>query len=178
MNLNSIPITLLLLVTLGMTVAADKPPQEITPLDLKGKNVERLETSASQIGLTRTQVFYTFSDHRVVVAIRIDNTDSNFPVTGSVCQFARDISPEQLAKWLNNQHSDAQFSDAPEPTAMIELPMNRCKTLRRKRLGQKAVNKTTYDEYSVEIMLAETKVNEQFQLQQFTDTVKVYVPAK
>ncbi|MCU0705879.1 MAG: hypothetical protein MUF18_18070 [Fimbriiglobus sp.] len=43
---------------------------------------------------------------------------------------------------------------------------------------QKKVNDTTYNEYRVEIKLAEAKVNDQLRLQEFKDSVKVYVVAK
>lgn len=175
---NSFHVTLILLATFGMTATADEPSKEATPLDLKGKKVQRSEVSESQIGYTSTKVFYTLGDHRVVVVVQIDNAKKGFPVTGTVYQFAKDVTPEEMAKWVNNQHSDALFPDVPEPKVTAKLPAESCRSLESKLLGQKKANETTYNEYSVEIKLTETKVNEHFRLQEFKDTVKVYVVAK
>ncbi|MFM8289735.1 MAG: hypothetical protein ACKOGA_23850 [Planctomycetaceae bacterium] len=168
------PVALILLATFATSVTAGEP----TLLDLKGKKVQRLEVSASLIGYTSTKVFYTLGDHRVVVAIQVDNTQKGFPVTGTVYQFAKDVTQEDLGKWLNNQHSDALFPEVPEPQVTVKLPAESCRTLASQRLGQKQVGNTTYDEYRVEIKLAEAKVNEQFRLQEFKDTLKVFVVAK
>lgn len=100
--LRALPINLILLTTLRMISAAETPSEEATPLDLKGTKVQRLEVSASLIGFTSTKVFYTLSEHRVVVVIHIDNTKKGFPVTGKVCQFAKEVTPNDMAKWLNN----------------------------------------------------------------------------
>jgi len=177
LNLKVLPVTLILLATFGMIASADTSSKETTPLDLKGKNVQRQEVSSSLIGLTSTTVFYTLDDHRVVVVIHIDNT-KGFPVSGKVCEFAKDVTPEGMAKWLNNQHSDGLFPDVPEPKTTVKLPAEACQSLKSKLLGKKTVNDTTYNQYSVEIKLSEVKVNEQFRLQEHKDTVNVYVVAK
>ena len=177
-NLKVLPVTLFLLTTFGMTTAADPPSKEAISLDLKGKMVKRLEVSSSQIGFTSTRIFYTLDEHRVVVVIHVDNAKKGFPVTGKVCQFARDVTSENLAKWLNNQHSDGLFPDVPEPLATVRLPAEAWQSLGSKLLGQKTVIGTTYNMHSVEIKLTGVKVNEQFRLQEFKDTVNVYVVAK
>ena len=177
LNLKVFPVALILLATFGMIASADTSPKETTRLDLKGKNVQRQEVSSSLIGLTSTTVFYTLDDHRVVVVIRIDNT-KGFPVSGNVFAFAKDVTAEGIAKWLNNQHSDGLFPDVPEPKTTVKLPAEACQSLKSKLLGKKTVNDTTYNHYSVEIKLSEFKVNEQFRLQEHKDTVNVYVVAK
>ncbi len=178
LNLKALPVALILLATFGMIASADASSKETTPLDLKGKNVQRQEVSSSLIGLTSTTVFYTLNDHRVVVVIQIDNTKEGFPVSGKVYEFAKDVTPEGMAKWLNNQHSDGLFPDVPEPKTTVKLPAEACQSLESKALGKKTVNDTTYNQYSVEIKLSEVKVNEQFRLKKCKDTVNVYVPAK
>lgn len=177
-NLKAVPVTLILLATFGMVAAADTPSKESTLLDLKGKKVQRQEVSSSLIGFTSTTVFYTLDDDRVVVVIHIDNTKKGFPVSGKVCQFARDVTPEVMSKWVNNQHSDALYPDVPEPRTTVKLPAGACQSLESKLLGKEAVNNTTYNQYSVEIKISGVKVNEQFRLHEHKDTVKVYVVAK
>jgi hypothetical protein len=177
-DLKAVPLKMTLLAVFVTTGAADEPPKGAAPLDLSGKTVQRLEVSQSQIGFTSTKVFYTLGDRRVVVVIDIDNSKKGFPVSGKVCQFAKEVTPEGMAKWLNNQHSDGLFPDVPEPKVTVKLPADACRSLESKLLGQKTVNDTTYNEYRVEIKLTETKVNDQLRLQEFKDSVKVYVVAK
>lgn len=177
-TLKAVPLTMTLLAVFVAAATADEPPKGAAPLDLKGKTVQRLEVSQSQIGFTSTKVFYTLPDQRAVVVIDIDNGKKGFPVTGKVCQFAKDATPDGLAKWVNNQHSDGLFPDVPEPTATVKLPADACQPVESKLLGQKTVNDTAYNEYRVEIKLTETKVNDQLRLKEFKDTVKVYVVAK
>ncbi|QDU21001.1 hypothetical protein [Urbifossiella limnaea] len=176
--LKAVTLKVTLLAVFVTTATADEPPKGAAPLDLSGKTVQRLEVSQSQIGFTSTKVFYTLADRRVVVVIDIDNGKKGFPVSGKVCQFAKEATPEGMAKWLNNQHSDGLFPDVPEPAATVKLPADACRALESKLLGQKTVNGTTYNEYRVEIKFAETKVNDQVRLQEFKDSVKVYVVAK
>jgi hypothetical protein len=170
--------TLLLLTTIGLAAAADPPRQDLKMLDLKAKSVERLETSASLIGFTSTQVFYTLKDQRIVVVIHLDNTKKAFPVTGKVCRFAKDVTPEGMAKWLNNQHSDALFADAPEPEATDKLPAEACRVVSSTVRGQKQVNDVTYDQHAVEFRWNDIELNGRYRLTEFKDTVNVYVMAK
>jgi hypothetical protein len=177
-TLKTVPLTVALLAAFVATATADEPSKGAAPLDLKVKTVKRLEVSQSQIGFTSTKVFYTLADQRVVVVIDIDNGKKGFPVSGKVCQFAKDVTLEGMAKWVNNQHSDGLFPNVPEPTATVKLPADACQSLESKLLGQKTVNDTAYNEYRVEIKLAETKVNDQLRLQELKDAVKVYVVAE
>jgi hypothetical protein len=171
-----VSVVVLLLAMCGLTTAADKPPAKSIKLDLQGEKVQRHEYSQSQIGFTSTKVFYMLHDHRIVVAVIIDNAKKGFPVEAKVYEFAKEVTPADLAKWLNNQHSDGLFPDVPEPKATIKLPAEACGSLQGKLLGQKAVNNTTYNQYQVEIKFNTVQVNESIKLQEFKDTANVYVP--
>lgn len=169
---------LLLLISNGFAGATNLPSKDLIPLDVKGPKVGRQESAESQIGLTSTSVFYAVETKRVVVTLHIDNAKKDFPVSGKVCRFAKDVSPEGMAKWVNNQHSCARFPDAPTPQATVPLPADACRSLQGELLGQKTVRGTTYNEYRVEIAIADFNVNDQYRLQAFTDTVSVYVQAQ
>jgi len=147
-------------------------------LDLKEKNVQRLEVSQSQIGFTATKVFYTAGDQQIVVVVNVDNSKKEFPVTCKLFQFDKDVTPDDLAKWVNNQHSDAVFPDVPKPRQSFELPAKACRSSEIKLLGQKTALDTTYNEYSVDIEITDVKASEQVRFQNFKDTVKVYAVAK
>lgn len=177
LNLQVLPVAVMMLAMLGMIASADTPSKETTLLDLKGKSVQRREANSSLLGFTSTTLFYTLDDHRVVVVIRIENS-KGFPVSGNVYAFAKDVTAEGIAKWVNNQHSDGLFPDVPEPRTTVKLPAEACQSLQSKLLDKKSVNGTAYNHYSVEIKLSEVKVNEQFRLKEHKDTVNVYVVAK
>lgn len=174
----ALAIALVLSATLTMISAAEPAAKGAAPLDLSAKGVQRLEVSQSQIGFTSTRVFYTLGERHLVLVLHVDNTRKEFPVTGKVVQFADDVPPEALAKWVNNQHSDGLYPDVPQPKSVVDLPAQACRSQASKLLGQKQVLNTTYNEYRVEIELAETKANDQLQLRSFKDAVKVYVGAK
>jgi hypothetical protein len=178
LNLKAVLTSLVILATIRMVEATDPSSKETTPLDLKEKKVKRQEVAESQIGFTSTTVFYTLENDRIVVRLHIDNTKKDFPVTGRVSLFAKEVSVEDMAKWVNNQHSDGIFPDVPEPKTTVKLPAEACQSLESKMLGQKAVNGTTYNQYRVEIKLAEVKVNDQYRLKEFKDQVNVYVVVK
>ena len=56
-DLKAVPLTMTLLAVFVATATADEPPKGAAPLDLKGKTVQRLEVTQSQIGYTRTKCF-------------------------------------------------------------------------------------------------------------------------
>lgn len=175
--LKVLPATLILLVAVGLATADVKSTKEQTPIDLAGKEVKKLEVSQSQIGYTSTTIFYTLNDQRVIVVLRVENT-TKFPMSGKVCQFGKDVTAEDLAKWVNNQHSDGLFPDVPEPTATTKLPAEACKVVESKRLEQAKGVQGMHEKYSVEFKIEKGKVNNQLQLTEFKDKVSVFVPVK
>lgn len=177
-TLKSLPAILFLFVTCGLTAAAAEAAKEITKLDLAGKNVKREEVSQSQIGLTSTKLFYTVAEQQAVVVIHLDNTKKEFPATGKVYVFEKVATAEDLAKWINNQHSDGLFPDVPEPKASFNLPAEACKTVESKLVGTTSANNTTYHQHTVVIKINEANVNEQLKIKEFKDMAKVYVMAK
>lgn len=171
-------VAFVLLSSLVFSGAPDIGAAEPTAIDLKGKNVRRIEVNQTQIGFSATRVFYIVDDLRLIVILHIDNAKTNFPVTGKACQFAKDATPDALDKWVNNQHSDALFPDVPTPNATILLPANACQSPASKLLDRTTALDTTYDRYSVEIKVSDVKLSDQFHLKQHNDTVKVFVVAK
>ncbi len=176
LHLKTLPAILFLLVTCGLIVGAEA--KETTTLDLNGKDVKREEISESQIGLTSTRLFYTIADQHAVVVIHLDNTKKEFPAAGKVYLFDKAVSAEDLAKWINNQHSDGIFPDVPEPGASHNIPAEACQTVESKSTGQTTANNTTYNQHAVTIKISEANVNEQLKLKEFKDQAKVYVLAK
>lgn len=177
-DVNALHTVLLLLISTGFATAGDPPAKERTLLTIKGNQVQRKEVTSTETGLTSTSVFYTFEDERVVVSIHIDNARNGFPVTGKVCRFANDVSSEDMAKWVNNQHSCARFADAPKPEESVTLPAGTCRLLTSDVVGQRTMTDITYRKYLVEIGVAEFDVGDRYRLLGFRDKANVYVEAK
>lgn len=64
---------------------------------------------------------YHFKETNAVLKIVFPNSDNVFEMTATLNLFAISETPENIAKWINNQYSDALYSDAPEPEASITL---------------------------------------------------------
>lgn len=67
-----------------------------------------------------TQKFYTFDDANAVLALRLDNS-LNASVAGKLHIFAKDVTAEGIARWLNNQHSDSIYIDTPSSVEVIDV---------------------------------------------------------
>ena len=87
----------------------------------------KVEIRYSMIGYRDTLIFYTFKEENAVLRVNIDNKSKTFPITAKLYLFDHEIESEGIKKWLNNQHSDALFGDAPMPTATHQIPSNRLK---------------------------------------------------
>ncbi len=143
-------------------------------LDIKGPQVKRFETAQTQIGYTHTKIFYTFGDLKTVFVITIQN-NRDFTTTGQAHQFDAKYSVEDLDKWINNQHSDGLFADAPEPKNVVNLPKNAFKTEAIKPQGNQQGPQDNYEKYQVEFKLAEQNIKGELTIKSATDTATVYV---
>lgn len=74
-----------------------------------------------------TQKFYHFTDEQSVITVKADNTSNNFGanVVVVVNIFNESETVESIGKWINNQHSDGIFGDAPEPLVSFPLPADK-----------------------------------------------------
>lgn len=65
------------------------------------------------------QMFYTFPDGPAVLQIRIPNDDDTFEIQGGFHLFDDGVTTEELGYWVNNQHSDALYGNAPHPVETV-----------------------------------------------------------
>ncbi len=70
-----------------------------------------------------TKKFYTLPDTRVVVVVASGDTKPD--ATATIHVFPEATTPEGIAKWINNRHSDALYPDAAEPERSIPVPADR-----------------------------------------------------
>lgn len=147
------------------------------PLDVAGKQVQKKEVRHSMIGYRSTLLFYTFSEQKAVLRLQIGNTDNTFPVTAKIYSFDQAVTADGLKKWLNNQHSDALFGDAPRPASTHELPANVCAVTSHKLIDQSKQRNGTFDNYLVTLTVKNYKGNG-LALTGFSVDTKVHVKAK
>ena len=139
---------------------------------------ERVEIRHSMLGYRDTVVFYTFKEQRAVMVLNIGNSDETFPITGSVHLYDKATTEKDLKKWINNQHSDALFGDAPEPLVTRKLPAGFCKVTSREQAGtseNRGPSKGTFKDFKVVFSIKEQVIGEDTTLPAFIDTAQVHV---
>ncbi|MBT8045092.1 MAG: hypothetical protein KJO79_09090 [Verrucomicrobiae bacterium] len=155
-----------------------------TPLyaerNLDVKNADLKDVRHSMLGFRNTLMFYIFKDQKAVLTLTVDNKDETFPVKGKVYLFEEATLDGDLAKWVNNRHSDALFADAPKPIYSYDLPAGVCKASSFKKTGsdKNPRNNEVYHTYQVELTVKTHSVDKKFKLSGFTDTAKVHVKGK
>lgn len=167
-----------LVAALTFVLAAFSPlfAADATPvLDVSNKAVEKFSTSDSMLGKRNTLLFYTFKEQKAILSVTINNNDTKFPVTAVVYQFADDVTDESLAKWINNQHSDGLYGDAPEPTANFPVPAEACSVLSHRLIERTKHHNGEHDTYKVKFQIGEFSREGVFKLETFTDEAKLHI---
>jgi hypothetical protein len=163
---------------ISLNAVADEPAAAERELALKGAKKEQVRHS--MMGIRDTLVFYTFGAQKAVLVMRIDNSDAALPVSGTVYLFDPETAEEDLAKWINNQHSDGLFPEVPEPTLVSKLPAGTFSITERELVGkEKQPNGADiFDDLKLKISAKEHRVEGKFHLPAFLDDANVYVKAE
>lgn len=130
------------------------------------------------IGKRNTLLFYTFKGQRTILSVIINNNDTKFSVTAVVYQFADDVTDESLAKWINNQHSDGLYGDAPKPTANFPVPADACSVVSHRLIERTKHHNGEHDTHEVKFQIGEFSKESVFKLKTFTDEAKVYIKVR
>lgn len=156
--------------------------QNLRHLDVSDANVELDEidsyfTVCLLYGPTKQ--FYHFTDQQSVIDINFSSSNIRFTPTISINLFADDESTEQIEKWINNQHSDGLYADAPEPvytkvldeTEYVVAEVNYVERVVGS-FGQE------YADYQVTYSVNDLTVPDYFQLIGFEQTAEVHILTK
>ena len=87
------------------------------------------------------------------------------------------VTKEDLAKWVNNQHSDGLFPDVPEPVETINLPEGTCRVTAKKLLGEEKhppMNEI-FQDHQITISVKAYKVEGKFDLGAFEEQSRVFL---
>jgi len=145
-----------------------------TPLKITDET-PTMQIRSSMIGYRDTLIFYSLPDQRAVVKINIDNKGTTFPITATVFLFDANADQEGIDKWINNQHSDALFADALEPTSRYTLPKNKAKILSFSAAETVSDSLGQHINYTVQFKIRSTSQKGSFQLKPFKDDASVFV---
>jgi len=110
--------------------------------------------------------------------LQIDNKDKSFPMKGALFFFSENIKEEGINKWINNQHSDGLFIDAPQPTGTRELPAETCKVTKHKYLDRGRMGLGNYDNYGVSYQVKDFDDKKGLKIKGFKGETKVHVAVK
>ena len=138
----------------------------------------KVEIRYSMIGYRDTLIFYTFKEENAVLRVNIDNKSKTFPITAKLYLFDHEIESEGIKKWLNNQHSDALFGDAPMPTATHQIPSNRLKVTGFDYRKTVEESFGVFDEYSVNFRLRSVNHIKGVRLKPFKGQASVMIKKK
>ncbi len=151
-----------------------------TTVDPKAQTTTKTQVTQSMIGYRDTLLFYTLAEQKAVLVIRIDNKSEKFPMTGKLHFFAKEVTAEVLANWINNQHSCGLFPDVPEPVATHNVPATSCSVVSNKIAEAIVVeegppNSGKFNRYEVEFKIENVPVFGEIKIKDFTDTACVFV---
>lgn len=157
--------------------------QSVQPSDLQQLSAppEKLEIRHSQLGYRSTLAFYSFADARAILVLRVGNGDESFPVQAAVHLFSPELPAADMRKWINNQHSDGLFFDAPKPEKTIELAVGSCPVTVAKQTGTSTNPGPVggeYRDFSVRVVVQGRRVTDAFSLPSFSDSLRVHVAGK
>ena len=153
----------------GHLLAAERP--------LVRKEAERQEVRHSMIGPRDTLLFYSFPAQQAVLMLHVGNADASFPVSGKVMLFDPATTKDDLAKWVNNQHSDGLFPDVPEPVDKIDLPEGTCQVTAKKLTSEEKhpPHNVIFRDYQITISVKACRVEDKFELGAFEDQSGVFL---
>jgi hypothetical protein len=166
--------TLLTVCIAGLMVPTARAEDAVKRLEVK-RETPKLEVRESQLGFRDTLLFYTFAPQQTVLKLQIGNQNKSFPVTGTLYFFAADVTPEGIAKWLNNQHSDALFADAATPVSSHKLPAKVCKVLFHKFIDHSQQPFGEFDNYAVTFQVDDYAELKGVTLKKFAGTATVHI---
>ncbi len=150
-----------------------------TGIDPKAQTTVRNQVTSSQIGYRDTLLFYTFAAEKAVLVIQIDNKSEKFPMTGKLNVFAQKATAEDMANWINNQHSCGLFPDVPEPIATHQVPATSYSVVSKK--VAEVINAENlpvpgkFNRYDVEFKIQNVPALGEIKIKDFTDTANVFV---
>ena len=144
-------------------------------LDTHAQQVRKFEVSQSMTGYRETLRFYIFNESKAILVAKIDNKNTEFPISAKLYQFAQNTTADALDKWVNNQHSDGLYADAPKPVSSHEIPVSSCLVKSHQLIQQVKALTGKFNRYKVTFEIKDIAPTEDIAIKGFTDTANIYV---
>lgn len=123
-----------------------------------------------------TLLFYHFPDYNAVLVVEFDNSLSSFPASGIVHLFSMSAGREEIAQWINNQHSDGLFINPAEPVSSFDIPSTDIAvTSSAFAESIEGFNGDKYEKYQVEFTVNNVLESDRFFLNGFSDQTNVFL---
>ncbi len=168
--------SMLLLATLALIPLASA---ENAARELDVAAAKKSEVRYGQIGPRDTLLFYAFEDKAAVLTLMVKREGDKFIMSGAVQLFAEGTTGEQLAKWINNQHSCGIFPEVPEPVGTEPLPAAACVvTASQRKEGAEKVtspNDEVFEDHVIQFKVTGAEVDGRFKLKAFESVTGAFV---
>jgi len=146
----------------------------VRTLDVSASSVDTFEVSSyeslHQYG--PTQKFFHLKEQNSVIHIET-SYDSSFETSVTVNIFENN-SKTDVDKWINNQHSDGIYADAPKPIEVFTLSKNQFSLKPVFIENTSFGDNEAYDSYNIELTV-DSVSEEYFSLMEFTAYYSVHV---
>lgn len=166
----------LLLTAVAVFLAA--PVSQAERAVLTKDDAERFESRFSIGGpQPTTRLFYSFPEQSVVLSVLITREGEGHKAAGTVHIFERGLPAEELAKWLNNQMSDALYPDAPEPVHRVRLGEDACTITAAEFVADQHLERfdLDYKDYRLTLKVERQRIGDRFDLRGFEDVTGIFV---
>ena len=154
------------------------PARQAKVLSVAAPNVmiTNVESYYSLNRFGNTLRIYNFQNEKAILLINVDNITTDFNTSATIHIFADNTNDDSIAKWVNNQHSDALFSDAPSPTQSYEIPANLYSVTYFFLIDQSVGDRgDTYDNYEIDLLFENYSIAGIFDLERFTTKANVHI---
>ncbi len=145
-------------------------------LDVAAADVQRkdIDTYFNPDGYGSSLDMAHFTAQDAVAKLYIDNT-APYSVIASINLFA---SGAQIDRWINNQHSDAIYPDAPEPVAVYDISdtVSIASKVYQDMVEAPTGNGRKFDRYAVTYRVADSRDPGSYALVGYEYTTQLYVP--
>jgi hypothetical protein len=150
-------------------------------LDVSGKNVAVLDIDRyfSRYRYGSTLKIYHLKNENTVIMLHISNETTDFDTTAVVNIFKESVTNEAIERWINNQHSDGQYVDVPQPIGVYTLPEENLSVISH-HLVDHSVEEfgDEYDNYVVEIYVDNSSEEGVYALNSFVAEINVHIRTK
>ncbi len=167
-------MAIIMALTFAPALASAKKPKPVT---IDSARVITVDRYFSQYSFGPALRMYIFEQQKAVIRILFTSEGRKIMPLGQLVIFSPATSQDGVDQWINNQHSDAIFGDAPKPVVKHDLTGN-IQITEQRFLGQITGRAgETYEKYYVTFTVSSI-ATDGVTIEGFEDNVDVHVMTK